>query len=344
MNVGISLSASCDSMLQIYFAEFKDSLGALRKSMKNQLASAFRPGTAANQKRQMSLYLSFCDNYGLSAVNPSVDTICIYVAFLTNKFKSAQSVENYMSGVRFMHNCIDTKAPALDSFELKLMIRAAKLIMRRLPNRRLPFSVDDLIKLVSLCKYMGYLGHIMKVAILFGYYGMLRQSNLAPPSIDQFDITRHTCRGDVIIHAPGLVIIAKWSKTNQSFEQLPLIPIPCVPGSPLDPVKAYNDMLHEIPSKSINDPLLMKAPGKPITVTQLRDTFRTMLELCDMDPARYSLHSLRRTGATMCWHAGVHAVDIQRHGTWSSSAFMDYIMSTNVQKSPVAIALKNISN
>ena len=242
-----------------------------------------------------------------------------------------------------MHNCLGVNPKALDSFELKLMTRACKLILRRPPNRRLPFTVNNLISLVSLCNYMGQIGLIMKVAILFGYYGMLRQSNLAPPSLNQFDITRHTCRGDIIMHAPGLVIIAKWSKTNQSFEQLPLIPLPAIPGSPLDPVKAYQDMISAIPAKSINDPLLMKPSGKPVTVSVLRDAFKTMLELCGFDQVQYSLHSLRRTGATMCWHAGVQATDIKRHGTWNSSAFMDYIMSTNVSKSPVALALKNVS-
>ena len=242
-----------------------------------------------------------------------------------------------------MHKCLHTQASALDSFELKLMIRACKLIMRRPPNRRLPFTVDNLLSLVSLCQFMGELGVIMKVVILFGYYGMLRQSNLAPQSRNQFDISRHTCRGDVIFHPPGLVLIAKWTKTNQSFEQLPLIPLPKVPNSPLDPVEAYEDMLRAFPTRSVNDPLLMKSTGKPYTCTQLRDMFRAMLELCDMDPACYSLHSLRRTGATMCWQAGVQAVDIQRHGTWASSAFMDYIMSTHVSSSPVALALKDIS-
>ena len=311
--------------------------------MQLQLASAYRPGTTANHKTQASLYVNFCDNYGLEAINPTVDTICLYAAYLTHRFKSAQSVNNYLSGVRFMHNCLNEYPKALDSFELKLMTRACKLILRRPPNRRLPFTVKDLVSLTSLCDYMGHLGLIMKVAILFGYFAMLRQSNLAPQAVNQFDFTRHTCRGDVILHSPGLVIIAKWSKTNQSFEQLPLIPVPAVPNSPLDPVKAYKDMITAIPSKSINDPLLMKPSGKPITLSVLRDAFKTMLELRGFDHSLYSLHSLRRTGATMCWQAGVHATDIKRHGTWNSSAFMDYIMSANVSNSPVAIALKNVS-
>ena len=311
--------------------------------MKQQLSSAFRPGTNSNHKTQVSLYTKFCDNYGLSSVNPTIDTICLYAAYLTQRFKSANSVENYISGVRFMHNCLGIYPKALDSFELKLMTRACKLILRRPPNRRLPFTVDNLISLVSLCDIMGELGLIMKVVILFGYFGMLRQSNLAPQSASQFDITRNTCRGDIISHPPGLVIIAKWSKTIQSFEQLPLIPIPAVPQSPLDPVKAYQDMIKAMPSHSVNDPLLMKSSGKPVTLSVLREAFQTMLELRGFDKAQYSLHSLRRTGATMCWHAGVHATDIKRHGTWNSSAFMDYIMSANVSKSPVALALKNVS-
>jgi hypothetical protein len=43
----------------------------------------------------------------------------------------------------------------------------------------------------------------------------LRQSNLAPKTAAAFDIRRNTCRGDVICHPPGLVILLKWTKTLQ---------------------------------------------------------------------------------------------------------------------------------
>ena len=118
-----------------YVSDFTASLAELRESMNRQLESAFRPGTTANHKTQAALYINFCDNYGVQAINSTVDTICLYAAYLTHRFKSAQSVNNYISGVRFsMHNCLDIYPKALDSFELKLMTRACKLILRRPPT------------------------------------------------------------------------------------------------------------------------------------------------------------------------------------------------------------------
>jgi hypothetical protein len=53
------------------------------------------------------------------------------------------------------------------------------------------------------------MGLIMRVAITFAYFGMLRQSNLATAHGLDWDITRHMSRGDVTIAPPGLVLNIK---------------------------------------------------------------------------------------------------------------------------------------
>ena len=62
-----------------------------------------------------------------------------------------------------------------------------------------------------------------------GFFGMLRQNNLAPPSHSQFDRSRHTCRGDIIQAPPGLLVI-RWSKTHQTITSSQVLPIPSSTG------------------------------------------------------------------------------------------------------------------
>ena len=83
------------------------------------------------------------------------------------------------------------------------------LTMHHIPNQRLPITRALLARICSACDVMGAIGTVLKVALLFGYFGFLRQSNLAPRHRRHFDRKRHTCRGDVLLRPPGLIIILK---------------------------------------------------------------------------------------------------------------------------------------
>ena len=145
---------------------------------------------------------------------------------------------------------------------------------------------------------------------------------------------------------PGLVLIHKWSKCRQQADSASLLPIPSIPRLALDPVRAYQDMLAAVPTCSPNDPLLMlPGPDQPgssrtiVTIGHLRICLRQLLQVVGADPALYSLHSLRRGGASTSYHHGAGALDVQRHGGWRSNAFMDYITDSRPDSSRVAKVL-----
>ncbi len=110
------------------------------------------------------------------------------------------------------------------------------------------------------CRRLGPTGRIYNVAFLFGLFGFLRQSKLAPANASTFDCTRHTCRGDVLVRPPGLVIILKWSKSCQRREEPSTVALPKIPAHPLCPLQAYREMLAISPTHHPNQPLLM-IPG-----------------------------------------------------------------------------------
>jgi hypothetical protein len=193
---------------------------------------------------------------------------------------------------------------------------------------------------------MGDMGLVLRVAMTLGYFGMLRQSNLAPSQAKSWDPSRHTCRGDITFAKPGLVLNIKWTKSAQICNTTPLVPIPHVQGAITDPVAAYRHMLHIAPTRHPEDPLLLlpaRHGRRVITIHTLRKAFAQLLELADLSLSKYTLHSLRRGGATQSFHAGVHQMDVKRHGMWASDAFWGYITSSVVSQSTVAAALAQAS-
>ncbi len=53
--------------------------------------------------------------------------------------------------------------------------------------------------------------------------------------------------------------------------------------------------------------------------------FSLLCKKIGIDETKYSIHSLRRGGATHSYEKVANLLDIQRHGAWSSLAFHDYI-------------------
>lgn len=267
--------------------------------------------------------------YGLRDIQPTAQTICAYAEFLARTFKSPTSIRNYISGVRLLHKYVGVDSPTLYCFELDLILRSMDLTFCHAPKQKLPVTVQMLKQLCSACTSLGAFGKVLKCAILFGFYGFLRQSNLAPRSIAAFDPRRNTCRGDVIPHPPGLALLVKWTKTRQTGRVCQTLPLPSVPGHMTCPVSAFQEMTRATPTPSPNAPLLI-VPGtvaEPVTIGQLNSAFSQVLQCLGYPTDSYSLHSLRRGGCSACYKAGVDFIRIKRHGTWTSDSFWDYVVT-----------------
>lgn len=227
--------------------------------------SAFAQGTKRNHVSQIRLYLSFCIRFGLKEIDPSTDTICIFIEFLAQHMKSPKSVTNYLSAVRFLHKWLGVTAPALESFEVTLLIRACYYTMDHVPLQRRPLTPELIRKLLSAAQSIVPNFPIFKCAVLLSFFGFLRMSNMTPRTSASFDPRKHTCRGDVFHADPGLVILLKWSKTNQYGQKTELVPIPTTQDPEFCPVVAYNQMVDLAPTLSPNQPLLsLTEPGKEL--------------------------------------------------------------------------------
>ena len=74
-------------------------LSALRKDLKNTLRSAYSAGTYSNLRTQFKAFLLFCKYFSLTPMPADLDTLCLYVQFLSRTL-SPPSIRNYLSGVR----------------------------------------------------------------------------------------------------------------------------------------------------------------------------------------------------------------------------------------------------
>ena len=172
---------------------------------------------------------------------------------------------------------------------------------------------------------------------------MLRQSNLAPFTPTHFNRSRHTCHGDVIQIPPDLLIVIMWSNLTKLWPPSLSFPSqPAILGHPANPVAAYQHLISASPSSSPDHPLLTYHHGAKqvvVIVPLLASALSIMLRALDLDPALYSLHSLRRGGATAAHRQGLHQEMIKHHGMWSSDPFWTYITSLGVASSSMTVGL-----
>ena len=131
----------------------------------------------------------------------------------------------------------------------------------------------------------------MKVCLCFEFFGMLRQSNMAPQTLVAFNLICNTCRGDIIVTPTGLPVVINRTKT---VRWLPLLPIPHIPSHPADSLQAYKHLITASPTTSPDQPLLTIIRGTRIicvTVGMLCEALRVMLATINLK-MDYSLYSL----------------------------------------------------
>ncbi len=283
-------------------------------------------------------YLKFCQQYRLQPIDPEVSTILAYLEYLAQKLVSPKSIQNYWASVKFFHWIHQATFRNKQHPQVQLMLRAIPLTKRHTSTQKQPLQKHHLSKMCYILDQQGDMGLVIKCALLLGFNGFLRASNLCIANTQAFDPHRHFSRQDVINTPHGLLIKLKWAKNMQTSLQPEYIPIPHVQPIHIDPVSAFNNMCSSIPAPA-QGPLLVLPGGSPLTITKLRAVFNMLCNQVQCKAELYSLHSLRRGGASHTLAQGAHHKDIQRHGAWSSASFWDYIAHQNVQDSSVYSAL-----
>ena len=299
----------------------------------------------------MRSYVAFCLSYQVDDLDPSPAQLSAYVEFLLHSGIAPTTVPNFLSGTRHYLQAAGMSDAALSSYTLGLTLRSLKIAYEVPPNRKKPLTLDQVRKLADYCQLRGLLGFTLKLAILMAFFGLLRLSNLVPPTSLGFDLARHSTRADLTLEEPGLQFAQRWAKNRQTQlpqHEVPRVPIPHLEGDPLDPVQAMINLYNLTPSASSTDPMLLvpTADGRYYVLDQrrFREEFRQALIACDLDPRHYTPHSLRRGGATLLHQTGAALEDIKRQGLWRSEAVKKYIQDQTLTQSSVLDAFSTAVN
>ena len=131
----------------------------------------------------------------------------------------------------------------------------------------------------------------------------------------------------------------------QNRDSVKIIKIPLLGTSPLCPVQALKNLLILTPGNQ-NDPLFqIKNEGGrwvPSTDTKVRRHLQAILTRINLSQSQISLHTFRRSGATLAFNANVSLQNIKSHGTWTSDCVWRYIVQDHNASQEVAEAFSSM--
>lgn len=294
------------------------------RSAERLMAGAIRPGTRANHMAALRTFIGFSVFHNLDFHSPDVPHICAFINYLVTHYSNPGTLANYISSLTSVLRRLHVNVSSFASIEVTDLMASIKINIRHVPNKRPPVTVEMLPVLVY--SVVGDpQGPTVAFAIIIMFVTFLRQSNLAPRNKSMFDPTRHLTRSDVYLTSEAVVFNIKWSKTQQG-PSASSVAAPAMPGRVFCPVAACQRMLQHAPTRDANQPLLSFPDGSPLPISYIDKVWDTALMGMGIPQRTYTLHSLRRGGATEVYGAGTASVqEIQQHGQWRSDAVYQYL-------------------
>lgn len=287
---------------------------------------AVRPGTRANHMSALRTFIGFSVFHSLDYMSPDVPHVCAFIAYLVSHYSNPGTLSNYVSSLTSVLKRLHVDVAPFSSIEVSDMMASIKINIRHVPNKKNPVSMDMLPVIVYNVLSDPH-GPTVAFAIIVMFFTFLRQSNLAPRNKSAYDGTRHLSRRDVYAATDALVLSIKWSKTQQGMTAS-TVAAPAMPGQIICPVHAYHRMLRLAPTLHPAQPLLSFSDGSPMPISYIDRVWDAALIAMGIPARIYTLHSLRRGGATEAYGGGTASLqEIQQHGTWKSRAVYEYLPS-----------------
>ena len=251
---------------------------------------------------------------------PRPSDICAFIERLAEMYKSPSTIRNNISAVKTYMAIRGRSVKPFENILVKNALRAVDIQVRHVPRQRLPITPAQLSVIISIIIKRRN-GNMMALALIIMFQAFLRQSNIFPRTVASFDATRHITFSDISRNKSSITIAVKWSKTQQKLGEHQNITLHALPGSPLCPVTAYDRAMKTRQRATTEAPLITFNDGNPITTGYIKREWARALTAASLPPHMYSLHSLRRGGASFTYYKGGASLsDVIRHGGWSKSS------------------------
>ena len=307
-----------------------------------RLHQAFRPATMASYSRKFRLFVAFCSFINVHLHNLTPLILLAFLEFLVVNQTSPSNIANYMSAVKTTLAMHGVSTIAFHDQRIMLFQKSLRMTRQFAVKIKKIIDIDMLKHIVGICDTM-WMGQIFKALYLVAFFSFLRISNLVPHKIAAFSPLQQLTRGDVFFASPGLHILVKWTKTMQTRDSVKILKLPLLSHSPLCPVTAVKNLLMLTPGHQ-DTPLFQiknaKAQWVPLTDSQTRRNFIQILTRLGLQDSGMSLHTFRRSGASLAFNSNVALQNIQSHGTWTSDCVWRYIVQDHNASQQVADAFQ----
>ena len=291
---------------------------------------AFSHNTVKAYKVHRKSYLTFCLRLGERPVPASPLLLCRYVAFLAKRLKFS-SVRQYLNVVGLLHKECGLPNPLLNNYRLLMTLRGVRRVLGDTVCRKEPITPVLLFRLLRGLDVTNPRHAAVWAAALLMFFGLLRRSNVIPPSGALFDPQCHLKRDDLSLTPGGVRVTIRWSKTDQFRTRKRVIPYPRIKGHPLCPTQAVFNAFRLTPTAPPDGPAFPSGPAKgapPISPTGFTSLVMAALRRAGVNTAGLGSHSFRRGGASFLWSVvGVDEGRIRELGDWASTAYTVYAVS-----------------
>lgn len=241
---------------------------------------------------------------------------------------SSETVANYLSGVRKLHQLGGFPVPGPDDPNLKHMMRAIKTELAHPLRQAAPVKPDLLRRIYHHVKLDSIFDIVCYTTILVGFYLFLRKSNLVPDGASQFDPDKQLTKSDIQIGPKMILVVIRWSKTIQYKEKELLLPLLPAADVTICPVFWLKLMLKKV-NRTDKEPLFAVPDGAggviSLTYAQLGNRLKEWVAATGENAQRYTLHGLRKGGACHALEVGLAGEDLKILGDWASNAYMRYL-------------------
>ena len=294
---------------------------------------AFRPGTLANVRSHVLLYVAFVGTFGLKDFPATVVSLQAFAEFLWPSCIAPKSVFNALASVKHFHLDFALDIAAFESRKLQLWRRALVLNCRHVPLRAPPLTLELLEGLVQLSLGLGEMGRVMAALMSILFASMARLSSLLKGEGVGYDLTRLPTFGDVRFWEGIWQLRIKWAKAHQEAWQGFWVPLLARKGALACPVERWLDL------RDLRGPVISTAPlfwvpekrvadgrgGRPLTMSVAREWLGVLLSRLGRSGEGFSFHSFRRGACTTAFGGGASESDICQLGGWRSEAVRAYL-------------------
>ena len=290
--------------------------------LRNTYAAAVTRGTAENNRRQATEYLTFCYYNGVDYMNPSALQVALFTQSLAGKFKTAGAALNYVAGACKFVRHSGGRDEAFDTYLVKTVKKGVtRLGADHQPNQSPAFNPRPVAAAAGVLQGMGLDGKAAAAALLLGYASFLRPSNIFFTRSGGEHAGHTLRRRDIVVTTEGLRVYVTTTKSTRIPYSLPIMES-AGPGCPVRAWKLYVAAAPSTPEAVI----LTNSLGRPYTAQNLTPLVRAALATTGhKDALAFTFHGPRRSGANTAADSGATEAQVRRHGRWKSRAVYKYV-------------------